>query len=495
MNLRLNGRQVSVEVREGASLLELLREGCGLASVKDGCAPEGSCGACTVIVDGKAVVSCAQPATRAAGRSVVTQEGLSSEQRELWADCFVAAGASQCGFCSPGILMKAEAMLGRNPDPSRAEISRHLAGNLCRCTGYVKIVDAIRFAAGALHGEPLPQVDTSGRVGSRTARYQGRELALGDKPYINDMNVPGMLHGALRFSDHPRARVVRIDTAKAESRPGVVAVVTAADVPGERTQGLLTKDWRQFVAEGETSAYVGDVLAAVAADTRATAREAASLIEVEYEVLEPVTDPLSGLGPGAPKLHPNGNVLSVSEIKRGDVDAALASAAHVVTETFRTQFIEHAFLEPESSLAVPDPEPGVAVHVYSQGQGVWEDRRQVASFLSLPEEKILVTQVSNGGAFGAKEDLNVQAQAALLATSTGRPVLVTLSRRESLRFRLRREPGELRHRGHRGPPGGEGGDRRLGDALAQRRRCGRHLRNGAEAGAGGRDQEDAAGGS
>src|SRR5207245_10180815 len=169
----------------------------------------------------------------------------------------------------------------------------------------------------------------------------------------------------LRFSDHPRARVVRIDTAKAEAHPGVVVVVTAADVPGERTQGLLTMDWRQFVAEGETTAYVGDVLAAVAADTRATAREAASLIEVEYEVLEPVTAPLAALEPGAPKLHPNGNVLSVSEIKRGDVDAALASAAHVVTETFRTQFIEHAFLEPEASLAVPDPEPGVAVHVYS----------------------------------------------------------------------------------------------------------------------------------
>jgi xanthine dehydrogenase molybdenum-binding subunit len=440
VNLTLNGRQVSVEVREGASLLELLREGCGLTSVKDGCAPEGSCGACTVIVDGKAVVSCAQPATRAGGRTVVTQEGLSSEQRDLWADCFVAAGASQCGFCSPGILMKAEAMLGRNPDPGRAEIARHLAGNLCRCTGYVKIVDAIQFAAGARRGEPLPQVDTSGRVGSRTARYQGRELALGDKPYINDMNVPGMLHGALRFSDHPRARVVRIDTAKAEARPGVVAVVTAADVPGERTQGLLTIDWRQFVAEGETTAYVGDVLAAVAADTRETARDAASLIEVEYEVLEPVTDPLAALEPGAPKLHPNGNILSVSEIRRGDVDAALASAAHVVTETFRTQFIEHAFLEPESSLAVPDPEPGVAVHVYSQGQGVWEDRRQVASFLGMPEEKILVTQVSNGGAFGAKEDLNVQAQAALLATSTGRPVLVTLSRRESLRFHSKRHP-------------------------------------------------------
>src|SRR5438445_821549 len=339
----LNGQPVSADLQDGATLLELLREVCGLTSVKDGCAPEGSCGACTVMVEGKAVVSCAQPASRAAGKAVLTQEGLSAEQRDVWANAFVAAGASQCGFCSPGILMKAEALLGKNPDPSRQEIARALAGNLCRCTGYVKIIDAVQYAAGGKRGKPLPPVDLSGRVGSRTARYQGRELALGDKPYVNDLKVPGMVHGAIRFSDHPRARVLAIDTSRAERHPGVVAVVTARDVPGERRQGLITKVWR------------------------------------------------------------------------GDVAVALASAAHVAAETFQTQFVEHAFLEPESCLAVPDPEPGIALHFYSQGQGVWDDRRQVASFLSLPEEKIRVTQVSNGGAFGAKEDLNVQPQASLLA--------------------------------------------------------------------------------
>ena len=440
MDFTLNGRNISVDVRDGASLLELLREGCGVTSVKDGCAPEGSCGACTVIVDGKAVVSCAQPATRAAGKSITTQEGLSSEERGLWADCFVASGASQCGFCSPGIVMKAESLLSKNAEPSRQEVARALAGNLCRCTGYVKIVDAVQFAAGAKRGEPIPQPDVSGRVGSRTARYQGRELALGDKPYINDMKVPGMLHGAIRFSDHPRAKVIRIDTSKTVSHPGVVAVATWKDVPGERTQGLITKDWRQFVAEGETTSYVGDVLVAVAAETRIAAREAAELVEVEYEVLEPVTDPFDALKPEAPQLHPDGNVLSLSKYGRGDVDAAFASAAHVVTETFGTQFVEHAFLEPESSLAVPDSEEGVLIHVYSQGQGVWEDRRQLASFLGVPEEKIRVTQVSNGGAFGAKEDLNVQCHSALLALQTGQPVLTTLSRKESLRFHTKRHP-------------------------------------------------------
>ncbi len=443
MEFTVNGRAMSIEVREGASLLELLREDVGLTSVKDGCAPEGSCGACTVIVEGKAVVSCAQPAARFAGRAITTQEGLPANERERWADCFVAAGASQCGFCSPGILMKAESLLLKRPDPSRAEVAKALAGNLCRCTGYVKIIDAVRLAAASRRGEAIPQADTSGRVGSRTARYLGRELALGDKPYINDLKEPGMLHGAVRWSDHPRARVIRIDTSAATAHPGVIAVATWRDVPGERTQGLITKDWRQFVAEGETTSYVGDVLAVVAAETGAAAREAAALVEVEYEVLTPVTDPIDAMKDGAPSLHANGNVLSVSKYGRGDVDAALASAAHVETATFRTQFIEHAFLEPESSLAVP-AEDG-RVHVYSQGQGVWEDRLQVASFLGLPQEKVRATQVANGGAFGAKEDLNVQCHASLLALMTGRPVRITLSREESMRFHSKRHPMVLEY--------------------------------------------------
>jgi selenium-dependent xanthine dehydrogenase len=438
MDFTLNGRAVSADPREGQSLLELLREDFGLRSVKDGCAPEGSCGACTVIVDGRAAVSCAQKATRAEGKAVVTQEGLSEEERRRWADCFAAAGASQCGFCSPGIVMKAEALLRKQPEPSRQEIAHAMLGNTCRCTGYVKVFDAIELSAAARNGQPLPDVDRSGRVGSRTARYRSPELALGDEPFVGDLVVPGMLHGALRFSDHPRGRVIRIDTSRAEACPGVVGVVTASDVPGERTQGVLTRDWRQFVAEGETTAYVGDVIAAVAAETRAAASEAAALVEVEYEVLEPVTDPFQSMADGAPKLHESGNVLSVSEVKRGNVDAALARAAHVVTETYRTQFIEHAFLEPESSLAVPDGDR--SLRIYSQGQGVWEDRRQIASFLGMPEERVRVTQVATGGAFGAKEDLNVQCHAALLASRTDRPVLVTLSRKESIRFHSKRHP-------------------------------------------------------
>jgi selenium-dependent xanthine dehydrogenase len=425
VDFTLNGELVNVEPRDGESLLEVLRERLGLWSVKDGCAPEGSCGACTVIVDGHAVVACAQKATRVEGKSVVTQEGLSEEDRRLWAECLVVAGASQCGYCTPGVLMKTHAFLAKHPEPTREEAAHALLGNLCRCTGYVKIVDAVLLAAAARRGEPLPAVE-NGRVGARSPRYAGWELALGDKPFVGDMTVPGMLHGVIRFSDHPRARVLRIDTTKAAAHPGVIAVVTAADVPGRRRQGSLTPDWRQFVAEGEETAYVGDVLAAVAAESRHAAREAAALVEVEYEVLEPITSPFDHTA----------RVLSTSVVKRGDVDAALESSAHVVTRSYQTQFIEHAFLEPESALAVVEPD-GV-VHVYSQGQGVWDDRRQIASFLGVAELLVRVTQVSAGGAFGAKEDLNVQAHAALLATRTGRPVRITLTRKESLCFHAKR---------------------------------------------------------
>jgi selenium-dependent xanthine dehydrogenase len=438
VDLTLNGQAVSVDVRPGMSLLELLRDELGITSVKDGCAPEGSCGACTVLVDGRAVVSCAQSAERATGRSIVTQEGLSEGEREHWAEGFVAAGASQCGFCSPGIVMKAEAFLAKEPTPTREQISQALAGNLCRCTGYVKIVDAVELVAAARRGAPIPEPDRSGRVGSRTARYEGRELALGDKPYVNDLRPDGLLHAALRFSEHPRARVLRIDPSEAVAYPGVRDVLTASDVPGERVQGLITRDWPQLVAEGEVTNYVGDVLAIVVADSRHAAREAADLVRVDYEVLEPLTDPFTALEPDAPALHEAGNLLSTSVVKRGDVDAALAGASHVLTETFRTQVIEHAFLEPESALAVPQ-EDGT-LHVSSQGQGVWEDRRQIASFLGVPEARVRVTQVSNGGAFGAKEDLNVQCHAALAAVRTGRPVRLTLSRAESLRFHPKRHP-------------------------------------------------------
>ena len=275
-------------------------------------------------------------------------------------------------------------------------------------------------------------------VGDPAPKYRSREQVLGMQEYVADHVVPGMLHGALRFSDHPRAVVRSIDTSAAEAAEGVVAVITAADVPGKRNQGLIKDDWRQLVAVGETTRYVGDVLAAVAAETRAQARAAAELIEIEYEVLEPLTDPFEAMAEGAPRIAPEGNVLSESAYARGDVEAALAASAHVVTDTFKTAGIEHAYLEPESSLAVPQTGDGPRMHVLSQGQGAWEDRRQIASLLGWEQQDVLVTQVATGGAFGGKEDLNVQGHAALLALAADRPVLLALTRADSLRFSIKR---------------------------------------------------------
>jgi xanthine dehydrogenase molybdenum-binding subunit len=443
LSFTLDGRPVSVSVEPGTSLLSVLRDELGVRGPKDGCAPEGSCGACTVLLDDRAVVTCAQPAERVAGRVVTTTAGLSGAARTQWADAFALTGASQCGFCSPGIILKAEALLRREPAPSRAAVMRALAGNLCRCTGYHRIADAIELVAAARRGEaPVPAVDRhEAAIGSRAMRYEARELALGDKPFVADLRVPGMLHGAIRFADHPRAVVRHIDITSAAAYPGVVAVVTAADVPGERVQGLIRADWPVFVAEGETTRFVGDVLAAVAATTRRAAREAAALIEVAYEVLDPVADPFEALAEGAPPVHDGGNLLSHSVVRRGDVDAALVGAAYVVTETFRTGRIEHAFLEPEACLAVPiDGDAAPRLHLFSPGQGAWEDRRQVASLLGLEPVDVRVTQVSTGGGFGGKEDLSVQGQTALLACRTGRPVLLALTRRESLRLHPKRHP-------------------------------------------------------
>jgi len=438
VDFNLNGVTRSVEIESGTSLLQLLREELGLRSMKDGCAPEGSCGACTVIVDGRAVVSCAQPAERFEGRSIETLEGLAEDSRDLWADAFTATGASQCGYCTPGIVMKSEALLRREEAPDREAITKALAGNLCRCTGYLSIVDAIEQVVAARAGGPRPVPHPGAAVGDPAPKYRSREQVLGMQEYVADHVFAGQLHGALRFSDHPRALVTSIDTSAAEAAPGVVGVITAADVPGKRNQGLIYDDWNQFIAVGETTHYIGDVLAAVAAETCVQARAAAELIEVEYEVLRPLTDPFEAMADGAPLVGRESNVLSESAYRIGDVEAAFASAAHVASDSFTTASIEHAYLEPESSLAVPQTGQGPRLHVLSQGQGAWEDRRQIASLLGWEPADVLVTQVATGGAFGGKEDLNVQGHAALLALKTERPVLLALTRKDSLRFSVKR---------------------------------------------------------
>jgi len=433
----LNGSVRTVDMQHDGTLLEMLRGPCGLISPKDGCSPQGQCGCCTVIVDGRAVVSCTVPATSVADCTVLTIEGFEPKVRDVFAESFLTCGGVQCGFCTPGIVARAQALLKFDASPSEDRIKRALNAHHCRCTGYRSVVDSIRMAAAALRGEELAAQEKGDAVGSNTPRVDGRRLTLGEREFIDDMTFPGMLHGALLLSEHPRALIKSIDTRAALALPGVVAVVTAKDTPGQRYQGLIQSDWPVFVNEGELTRYIGDVLAAVVAEDRRTARSAVKLIKVEYEICPPVTNPEDALKANAPHVHEGGNLLSKSTISRGDVSKALHESAHVLTRSFQTQFIEHMFLEPESCIALPRDD---GLQIFSQGQGIFDDRRQVASFLNLPLDKVYVTLVSNGGAFGGKEDLSIQAQTALLAKVTGRPVKLTLSREESFRLHPKRHP-------------------------------------------------------
>lgn len=432
----LNGRETWFSGDEKMSLLGYLREEKGLTSVKDGCSGQAACGACLIEVAGKPALACSTSMKKVAGKAIVTIEGFPENVRRTLGRAFVAKGAVQCGYCTPGMVSRARLLLEKNPDPSRKEVTEALKANVCRCTGYVKIVDAILLAARALReNTEIPWEERTG-IGHSYPRVEGYEKALGTGPYVNDMILDGMCWGALKFSEHPRAVVRRIDVSGAEKLPGVIRVFTGADIPGKRCQGLIVQDWPMMVAEGESTRCIGDVLAGVAAENEAVARRAVDEIRVEYDVLEPLTD----MGEAADSrvlIHEEGNLLKETVICRGDVvDDVFARSAHVVEGVFETPFVEHAFLETEASIAHPDGGGGMTV--YSQSQGIFADRRQIASVLDLPEEKVDVVLVSAGGAFGGKEDLTVQHHAALYSMVLQCPVKVRLNRAESIRMHPKR---------------------------------------------------------
>ncbi len=431
----LNGAEVRVR-SDHPHLLAALREELGVMSAKDGCAPSGQCGCCTVLVDGKARVACQTSLERAAGTNVTTLEGFDESERQRLAGAFAVCGALQCGFCTPGILVRTKALLDdKGSDLTAATAAGRLGAHLCRCTGYTKIFDAIEMLAAG----QIPPVEAPVGIGKPGVKYESLELALGDRDYIDDMAPPGMLHGALRLTDHARADIEAIDTTAALAVDGVVAVFTAADIPGELRVGLIHTDWPIMIPVGGRTSYLGDVLAIVVAEDVQTARHAADLIEIEYGVHKPFTDAFAALQSNEDAVWGlDGNVLSVSEYTRGDVDAALADAAHTVHETFVTQRVEHAFLEPESTLAMPLADGRLMV--YSGGQGVWDDRNQIASVLGVDQHDVLVELVSNGGAFGGKEDMANQAQTALASHLLRRPVKCTLTREQSLLMHPKRHP-------------------------------------------------------
>jgi selenium-dependent xanthine dehydrogenase len=468
----LNGKSIEASYEPGMHFLEVLREECGVTSAKNGCAPEGACGCCVVLDNGRPVLSCLRKPEQMGGHEITTMEGVEEDLRRVLGDAFAREGAVQCGFCIPGIVMRASLLVRQGKADDREEVAKAMVGHICRCTGWTRIIDAIQTAGEAWKNGKQVSPGTARRhnyfgeqygrrrtttykngshpptgVGASPVRYGGIDQAMGTKAFVDDMRVPGMLNAAPVLTEHPRAKFLAIDTSEAEGMPGVVRIFTAKDVPGHRGTGLAIPDLPVFVAVGETTCCIGDMFALVVADTMFHARQAARAVKIDYEVWEPVTDPFEALKPGAPQVHCEGNLDvrpnlldPVTAYSRGDVDAALAKAAHVVDQVFQTQAIDPAFLEPESCLAVPR---GKGLKVYSQSQGSTYDHDLIAKVLSIPREDVEVALTSSGGSFGAKEELTIQAQTALAAHALGVPVKTTLLRTESAKMHPKRHPMTL----------------------------------------------------
>lgn len=437
VRFQVNGETITV--CEDQKLIDILRMDLGLKSVKDGCS-QGACGTCTVLIDGKPVKACVQKAGKMEGKSILTVEGLTDREKEVFVFAFGEAGAVQCGFCIPGMVLCAKALIDSNQDPNRKEAAFALRNNICRCTGYKKIIDAVLLAAKIFREDiqdlKAPVIE---RVGQRAHRVDVREKVLGYGQYTDDLEVDGMIHGSAIRSPYPRARILSIDGSEAMALPGVCAVLTAEDIPGNNKVGHLKKDWDTMIPVGDITRYVGDALCLVAAETPEILEEAKKLVKIEYEELEGVFSPQEALRPDAPLVHETGNILAHEHLIRGDAKAAIEHSAFVVKEKYQTPFTEHAFLEPECAVAIVDRKANEAV-IYSSDQGTYATQHECAEMLGWEFSKVHVINKLVGGGFGGKEDMSVQHHAALLSYHTGRPVKVKLTRQESIMVHPKRHP-------------------------------------------------------
>ena len=431
----VNGKLVETE--KDVSLLRFMRDDLKLKSIKDGCS-QGACGTCTIIIDGKATRACILTTKRAEGMNIVSVEGMSDLEKEAFVYAFGSKGAVQCGFCIPGMVMSGKALLDKNPNPTEDEIKEAIKTNICRCTGYKKIIEAIDLVGQILRGETtidkeLEKGDEFG-VGSNAFRIDVREKVLGYGQYCDDMEIDGMLHVSAVRTKYPRARILDIDYSEALKLDGVVAVLTADDVPNNKV-GHIQQDWDVMIAKGEITRYVGDALCLVVAESEDILKKAKSLVKVEYEVLEPVRNIDEARAENAPKVHPNGNLCQSRHVTRGDAKTAIANSKYTVTETFDTPFTEHAFLEPECAIAMPYKD---GVKIYSSDQSVFDTRKEVAIMFGWNPERVVVENKLVGGGFGGKEDVSTQHIAALCAVKFGKPVKAKFTRDESLAFHPKR---------------------------------------------------------
>lgn len=431
----VNGKLVETE--KEVSLLRFLRDDLKLKSIKDGCS-QGACGTCTIIIDGKATRACVMTTKRAQGMNIVSVEGLSDFEKEAFVYAFGSKGAVQCGFCIPGMVMSGKALIDRNPNPTEDEIKEAIKGNICRCTGYKKIIEGIDLAAQILRGdrkidEELEKGDDYG-VGSNAFRIDVRDKVLGIGEYVDDVELEDMLHVSAVRTKYPRARVLDIDFSETLALEGVVAVYTAEDVPNNKV-GHIQQDWDVMIAKGDVTRCMGDAICLVVAESEEILKKAKALVKVEYEVLEPVRNITEAMAEGAGKVHPNGNLCQSRHVKRGDAKEAIANSKYTITETFDTPFTEHAFLEPECAIALPYKD---GVKIYSTDQSVFDTRKEIAIMFGWDPEKVVVENKLVGGGFGGKEDVSVQHIAALCAYKLGRTVKAKFSRDESLAFHPKR---------------------------------------------------------
>ena len=433
----VNGHTVTAN--QNQKLLRFLRDTLRLTSVKDGCS-EGACGTCTVLIDGKPTRACIPQTDKLEGKQILTVEGLTEFEQEVFTYAFGAAGAVQCGFCIPGMVMCAKALLDQNPAPTREEAAYAIRNNICRCTGYVKIIDAILLAAEVFRAGAVPPAPEDWSLGQRVPRVDVREKVTGTGIYPDDVYLDGMIYASAVRSAYPRARVLAIHTEEAKALPGVVGVFTAADIPGQNKVGHLKKDWDTMIAVGDITHYLGDAICIVAAEDPETLERAKALVRVDYEELPMVRSPREAMLPDAPLVHRDGNLLAHKHIQRGNPAEAIAKSKHILTQRFTTPWTEHAFLEPECAVAYPD---GEGVMILSTDQGAYDTQHETMGMLGLPAEKVKVRNCLVGGGFGGKEDVTVQHHAALVAYLTKRPVKVKLTRAESLLIHPKRHPMEM----------------------------------------------------
>ena len=435
---RINVNSKHTETNENKSLLRYLRDDLRITSAKDGCS-EGACGTCTILFDGEAVKACTLTTKMADGHSIVTVEGLTEWEKRVYDYAFGKAGAVQCGFCIPGMVMAAKGLLDKVPAPSEEEIRFAIRNNICRCTGYVKIVEAINLAARIFREGGLEEEKEEWKIGARVKRPDVREKVLGYGKYPDDLYVDGMLHAVALRSKYPRAKLLSLDKEEALKEEGVVAIFTAQDIPGKKTVGHIVKDWEAMIGIGETTRFLGDPVALVVADTRDHADRAKDKIKVEYEVLPFISSIDEAKKEGAVLVHPEykGNIAQERHISRGDAEKAIAESDFTYTAVFSTPHTEHAFLEPECALSIPTEE---GVRIYSTDQGVYDTQHETAPMLGLPYDKVEVFNCLVGGGFGGKEDVTVQHLSALAAFLLKKPVKMKLSRSESLLFHPKRHP-------------------------------------------------------